>query len=252
MCRGFVVLLSLASLAAVSAALSPGSLRVTAVAGHQRHGAVIMKGRAQGGGPAKSKFGHKRKKLSVRLDHIRVEKEAAKKKRRPRPQRVVSAKRQWDRHKALVGGGQSPWAVFARAEGGGEWLPVGNVSFAEGDAAQAAATHKRLILEHAVRLYPQLYPQRHSLQAAVEASQGSGGATAAALEPQPQPQQPALCGFVGREDVASGYYCTRPSGVAAHVGDRDLKSKVKLSGIGLDSKSAVAIQFSESLDLRGH
>ena len=48
-------------------------------------------------------------------------------------------------------------------------------------------------------------------------------------------------GFVGREDVASGYYCTRPSGVAAHVGDRDLKSKVKLSGIGLDSKSAVAM-----------
>jgi len=210
---------------------------------------VLMARTHSASGPAISKDGHKRKKLNVRLEEIRLSKEALRKKR-PRPMpRMVSAKRQWDRHKQLVKDGAQPWGVYARLATEQEWLPVGNVTFSEGDAAAAATLHKRLILEHVVRLHPLLQLRRDELQCGVQAGPDAAS-DVVELEPTEQTLAAASCGFVGIEDAASGYYCEVRE-TAAHVPEARADTKDRLSGTKLDSKSAVAIQHSETLALRG-
>ena len=73
----------------------------------------------------------------------------------------VTAKQQWDLFCDLRSSDQVLTAgVYARLpDEGAEWLDVGAVIVeAPGTRAQAAMLNKRLILEHAARLYPKLAP----------------------------------------------------------------------------------------------
>eukprot|EP00965_Chrysotila_dentata_P251755 6210248-Pleurochrysis_carterae.AAC.2 len=78
----------------------------------------------------------------------------------------LSAKRQWDRYSALLKDGCSPCDVYARdgSDDNDEWALVGSIAFDKAGSAQASAMcQKRLILEHAARMFPRLKLQKASL-----------------------------------------------------------------------------------------
>lgn len=215
----------------------------------------MKKGRAQGGGPKKRDPSRRKKPpLNRRVEAARVERLVKAEKRRPRPHRAISAKRQWDRYVALRSDGASFCEVFARpiaADGGAPsaWKPVGHVAFgAAADAMSATALHKRLILEHSLRLHPELVRHRAELECGVVVS---ADAEPSLLEGT-ELAEPSACGFMGTPDESSGYYVETPSGAAVINGQSEETRKVILGRMGTDSKSATAMQFSESLGLRGH
>lgn len=115
----------------------------------------------------------------------------------------LSPKKQWDRYKALVKGGATPCGVFARARGDEAWVKVGSVAVAPDPRVSlpaGVAVHKRLILEHAVRVAPKLSPKAKEL----ECGFAVGDAAPKALE-RPEPAAAADAGFEGLPDPSARY-----------------------------------------------
>ena len=111
----------------------------------------------------------------------------------------LSAKRQWDRFREHRDDGISPVAVFARVRDSEAWLPVGEVTAKDVPPAGAVQIQKRLILEHAVRVNPQLQSKARDLECGFDAA----GATVK-LE-RTEPAEAAASGFQGKPE-ASGRY----------------------------------------------
>ena len=89
-------------------------------------------------------------------------------------------------------------SVFARVAKEEKWYEVGDVTAGKGiEVAAAVQVQKRMVLEHAVRVHPQLLPKAKQLEC------GFGEPTQAL--PKVDPADPANAGFVGRAD-ASGRY----------------------------------------------
>lgn len=166
----------------------------------------------------------------------------------------LQRQRQQDRHSSLLAMGASPLPVFARVEpvaradftediAAQSWMEVGAVSFddsQETSAEQAVWLHKRLILEHACRLYPKLIPHREVLELGLAPSPEDEPVVVQRCEPAPA----TSCGFGEMDDPYAGSYWAE-SEQEANAG-----KKVILDGIGLDTKSATAMAFSKSLSLR--
>ena len=233
---------------------------------------TMKKGRAQGGGP----------KIATRKTRTKTEGERSVDKRAAQlARRVLTAKRrptlaagrQRDRFVDIVDDGAARFPVFARPAGEKEWLPVGHVSIRDGaetTAEQAATLQKRLIFEHAVRLHPPL--QLHSdalecgLGAAVavqaEATDANDAADVDADAVVPEPtllasdaptptsaadilEAASTCGFLG-DPLPAGHYFGDSSPEALQSDTR----KVKLTCLGDDAKSAIAVQQTKTLGLR--
>lgn len=112
----------------------------------------------------------------------------------------LSPKIQWDHFKKHRKAGIDATTVFARIAGTEAWFEVGDVSAAPpGAVAGAVQVQKRLILEHAVRVHPQLLPKARELEA--------GYAVDGTTQPlqKVEPIDAAEAGFEGRAD-ASGRY----------------------------------------------
>lgn len=113
----------------------------------------------------------------------------------------LSPKKQWERFKQHRKVGIPATTVYARVSGGDTWYNVGDITVSPpGAVAGAVQVQKRLILEHAVRVHPQLLPKARELEPGVESEDG----TTQSLE-KSQPVDAADAGFVGRAD-ASGRY----------------------------------------------
>jgi len=113
----------------------------------------------------------------------------------------LGVKRQWDRFKDLVSGGAARNPVYARLPGE-EWTKVGEVACDESTTVAAAAQlHKRLILEHAVRVAPLLVQRAKEL----ECGYSSTGEPEPALLTKCEPADVASCGFEGMPDASSRY-----------------------------------------------
>ena len=233
---------------------------------------IMKKGRKQGGGPAISTRKSRRKSEGQRSADKRITeavRRAAVSKRR-RPSLAIARQRdRFDQHSAAA---SVRHLVFARAAGDSEWLEVGQVSIAAGavgaegeavTAEQAVRLHKRLILQHATRLHPHLQPVSGILECGLAEKQqpqqpedAPVGGEAAATHPVPLPSASPLplsdakalaatCGFRGAALPAGHYFGDNSPTLL--VSDA---RKVKLSRLGDDSKSAVAIHQSKTLGLR--
>jgi hypothetical protein len=112
----------------------------------------------------------------------------------------LNMKKQWDRFKALAG---SPAAeVFARARGDNSWTKVGQIRHEESVAGAAAVQlHKRLILEHAVRVEPKFVPKAREL----ECGFATGDAEPKVLQ-KSEPAEPSAAGFEGEPDSSGRYF----------------------------------------------
>ena len=95
-------------------------------------------------------------------------KQVAKGKKAKAPKKAkLSPKAQWDKYRAMLKENSPTVAVSARVKGalGVTWHDVGFVSVRrEADAQAATQFHKRLILEHALRLHPQLVADKEFLE----------------------------------------------------------------------------------------
>jgi len=137
---------------------------------------------------------------------------------------ALQPKRQWDVYRKLVNEqGTVPASVFALVPGEEEkWIEVGRVVAdpAAGTAEQAAQMHKRLILEHAVRCHPVLAPKSNSLRCGIKIGDAGDESQPSVLQkvevPDSLTQQ--ACGFEGKEDPVSGYYCTYGAASEAFTG----------------------------------
>lgn len=276
------LVLLLSALAVASSLLPTTQLLVRARSvGAARTTATIMKkGRAQGGGP----------KIALKKKHRKTDAEraadkhaadivrrAATMKRRP----TVITSRQGERFSEYVGAGSSQYPVFARPTGDHDWVKVGHVALAPGEAelsaAEAAWLQKRCILEHAARLHPTLQQQKAILQcglgpavvpssdsdsdktaegaSAEEATEGANDdvellvapeqGVGGALAPAAAAAQATSCGFLGLP-LPSGHYFGDSSAMAVQTDS----SKVQLSKLGDDAKSAIAVQQTKTLGLR--
>jgi len=225
-----------------------------------RSGAIVMKGRAQGGGPTIAKKSQRRRKAEVRTELVRLKRKVYQEARvKPRPAEL-GLQRQHDRYEALVAAGAARWPVFARVcpqaemeearseRDGGEWLEVGAVAFERGvEAAAAAWLHKRLVLEHACRLYPKLIPHADQLELGLAAPVGEDE------EAKPEvvlrvevPAAEKRAGFGGLPDEArSGHYFAE----SEQVGNEGKKVIQDSRGLAA-TKAATAMSFSKSLGLR--
>lgn len=120
----------------------------------------------------------------------------------------VTAKQQWDLFRDLRSSDQVLTAgVYARLpDEGAEWLDVGAVIVeAPGTRAQAAMLNKRLILEHAARLYPKLAVRSRELVCGHDVTNASGDAVVVPLEKCEVPPG-TRGGFQGLPDASSGMY----------------------------------------------
>jgi len=233
---------------------------------------TMKKGRAQGGGP---KIPMQKKKNPKTDAERAADKKAAEivrrtavlSKRKP----TVVTSRQAERFSNFVGNGASQYPVFARPAGDRDWVKVGHMALgptAKMSAAEAAWLQKRCILEHAGKLHPKLLQQKDILQCGlgpvvvrtegaeeegaeegVDANENvellsadEGGMTT--LPRQIAMEQASTCGFLGLP-VNSGHYYG-DSSVAAQQKD---SSKVTLTKLGNDAKSAVQLQQAKVLGL---
>ena len=115
---------------------------------------------------------------------------------------ALSPKKQWDRFKDLVKGGAPRVAVYARVRGTDAWTRVGDVACSSGvTPVAAAALHKRLVLEHAVRVAPQLAPKAREL----ECGYAAAGDGAPILLEKTEPAAMADAGFEGLPDASARY-----------------------------------------------
>jgi len=213
-----------------------------------------MKGRHVGGGPSISTRKKKRATADVRRENVRVMAARKEALRGTNKAPELQRQRQQDRHSSLLAMGATAHVVFARvapsaraeftenvaAEG---WVEVGEVSFDEAQhatAEQAAWLHKRLVLEHACRLYPNLIPHRESLELGLAATADDTPAVVDRCESI----LAMACGFLETSDPYAGHYWAESEQTGSEG------KKVILDGIGLDTKSATAMAFSKSLSLR--
>ena len=110
----------------------------------------------------------------------------------------LSPKRQWERLREQRDAGCEPTPVFARVRNADKWFEAGDVTAAKGtDITAAIQAQKRMILEHAVRVHPQLLAKAKELEC------GHGDPTI--LHVKVAAADAANAGFVGRAD-ASGRY----------------------------------------------
>lgn len=110
----------------------------------------------------------------------------------------LSPKRQWERLREQRDAGSEIVPVFARVAKEEKWYEVGDVTAGKGiEVAAAVQVQKRMVLEHAVRVHPQLLPKAKQLEC--------GFGEPSRLLPKVDPADPANAGFVGRAD-ASGRY----------------------------------------------
>jgi len=264
--RLFVFLTVAVCLASGSWLATPCAHRRTVLAATRVADVTMKKGRAQGGGP----------KIATRKKRTKTEGERAVDKRATElARRVATAKRrptlgagrQRERFVDIVDGGAARFPVFARPSGDKDWLPVGHVSIRDGTemtAEQAANLQKRLIFEHAVRLHPPLQLHSDTLECGLgvaefaEATEATEAGEAAAPEPTllasdaPTPtsafdilQAASTCGFLGNP-LPAGHYFGDSSPEALQSDTR----KVKLTCLGDDAKSAIAVQTTKTLGLR--
>lgn len=139
------------------------------------------------------------------------------KRAKPAAAAALKPKAQWDNFRELVRKSE-PTAVFATLPGSDKWYEVGEVVAAGGaSAAQAAQLHKRLILEHAVRVYPSLTPSARELQLGVAESAGAEPTAPLAKCDVPDGLK-ERAGFAGKPDPASGYYVTYAAASDAFTG----------------------------------
>lgn len=272
------LVLLLSALAVASSLLPTPQLLVPArsVGAARAAAAIMKKGRSQGGGP---KIALKKKRRKTDAERAadkhaaEIVRRAATMKRRP----TVITSRQGERFSEYVGAGSSMYPVFARPTGDRDWVKVGHVALAPGEAglsaAEAAWLQKRCILEHAARLNPTLQQQKAILQcglgpavvpsSASDETDGEEVAEAAAAEeaaanenvelleegsalaPAAAAAQAASCGFLGLA-LPKGHYFGDSSVMAVQTDS----SKVQLSKLGDDAKSAIAVQQTKTLGLR--
>lgn len=116
---------------------------------------------------------------------------------------TLSMKRQWDRYKALVSSdGTSKASVFARPRDASDWAAVGTVAFSKDTSVEGAVTlHKRLILEHAVRVKPVFAPKARDLEVGLAVGNAAPVALAKA-----EAADVKAAGFEGLPDATARYY----------------------------------------------
>ena len=146
-----------------------------------------------------------------------------------------SPKKQWDRFKSHRSAGIQGTPVFARVSGTADapWLEVGDVTAEGAEVSSVVQMHKRLILEHAVRVYPKLMPHARNLDC--------GYGSPPILLGKTTPAELAQGGFVGRADATGRYGKSEseiqeaePTSLRAAV-----KAPVGQSGTDRDSKGRV-------------
>ncbi len=239
------VLLTLLLHATVSGLLLPAGCAAPAAAA--RCAPLAMKrGRAQGGGP-KIGTGAKRKS-QAEISQAKLLRAKRREASRRKQSNLVPLQRQADRHVELLKAGAPAWPVYVRqGTQGDEWLEVGHVSVdaASGaSAAQAAQLHKRLILEHGLRLYPKLGMHRLTLECGV--ASGAPDGEPEALEQKADAAPLEACGFLGTADPTAGHFY---DGGEASSSDPNAR-KVKLDRLGSDHRSKSAEEKSKNLGLR--
>ena len=113
---------------------------------------------------------------------------------------ALSPKRQWDVFTKMMSDGASKFEVYARVQGEEKWYDCGSVSVADTADAQAATfMHKRLVLEHAVRLNPVLTPKARELELGYSLD---GKHVVVSTKDDKKVQ----AGYFGKPDPPSGYY----------------------------------------------
>ena len=160
-------------------------------------------------------------------------KKASKAKAKPTGPGVLSPKKQWDRFKEHRDAGSPKIPVFARVCKTDTWHEVGDVTVAGGAALPAVVQlQKRLILEHAVRVHPQLLRNARELEC------GYGEPTMP--HQKTEAAEAVQGGFVGRPDASGRYGKTEadiqekePSSLQAAT------SSVAQGGTNRDSKGRV-------------
>jgi len=276
-CSSIVLLALLDCCSSLHPPLAVAVLRATLPAASPavRAGVACMKkkGRAQGGGP-KIALGRKKKTESqINAAKKRTEIERAKATQKKKP--VVMRGRQEDRYADQAVADAPGWPVYVRtaastadgcdaADAAGDWLEIGHVSVSKGAAnplghREAALVQKRLILETAMRNHPLLQRSGTELEMGISEPRPDADADADAdvdllqrgdAHPLSMTvsslELAAACGFMGIADPTAGHYYGS-SETDSIVSD---ERKVKLGKIGLDAKSATAIEFSKSLGLR--
>lgn len=143
----------------------------------------------------------------------------------------LKAKKQWDRHTALVKKGAVLADVAARKDPDADWLLVGTVCAPDAAAARGAAARQRaLIAEHAKRLHLPL--QQLGKKAAVQV--GYRPAAGAEFEPVKGEDGADIdadaIGFEGVSDPGSGFYCHYQDGRVVQAGSAGGKSGGKGPG----------------------
>ncbi len=141
-------------------------------------------------------------------------KRAGKAKTATKPASALSPRTQWNKYNELEKAGATA-PVYARdsATDADEWQKVGTVAAANvGELAAAAQYQKRLILEHACRMYPRLALAQKTLEGGLEVSDDS-------IEPLGKGvvEDPPASGFVGEPDPGNFY--SRGNQVDAGLGE---------------------------------
>lgn len=112
---------------------------------------------------------------------------------------ALSPKKQWGRFKEHRAQGIDATIVYARVRGSEAWYEVGEVTASKGPVAAGVQVQKRLILEHAVRVHPQLLAKARELECGIEVD----GATQ--VHARCDPIAATNAGFVGRADSSGRY-----------------------------------------------
>ena len=112
---------------------------------------------------------------------------------------ALSPKKQWGRFKEHRAQGIDATIVYARVRGSEAWYEVGEVTASKGSVAAGVQVQKRLILEHAVRVHPQLLAKARELECGIEVD----GATQ--VHARCDPIAATNAGFVGRADSSGRY-----------------------------------------------
>lgn len=131
-----------------------------------------------------------------------------------KPASALSPRTQWNKYNELEKAGATA-PVYARdsATDADEWQKVGTVAAANvGELAAAAQYQKRLILEHACRMYPRLALAQKTLEGGLEVSDNS-------VEPLGKGvvENPPESGFFGEPDPGNFY--SRGNQVDAGLGE---------------------------------
>jgi hypothetical protein len=123
----------------------------------------------------------------------------------------LSPKSQWDRYGKLSKA-SAPAADVAARLPASAWRRVGSVASAAHALPLAAARQKRLIGEHACRLFPELTSRQRELEFGVGKGEGEWEVLAGLDKGEVAGVPADEVGFEGVEDPATGYYCLYKQG----------------------------------------